>query len=498
MTFEVVKDLSAGLYFFNGKRQTIQGSETFPVYEARSGEVVAQCPSADAAHVDKIVDLAAEAQPQWGRLTPIERGKVLNRVADLIREHLEELAVWEVKTNGKPITEARIDIEASADMFQFYAGIAPAVLKGDYFDLPSENQTRFAYTRREPLGVVGCIGAWNYPFLLCVWKVAPALAGGNAVVFKPSPFAPASPVLLGELLKAAGLPDGVYNVVQGEGKTGEALCLNEKIAKVSFTGSVGTGKLVQQNCAKRSVKPVTLELGGKSPLIIFEDAEISNAISASILANFFNQGEVCTNATRVFVHNSLVEKYTAELLEVLKKLKVGDPLHEETKVGATINEPHLKRVLGFVERAQAQGAKVLRGGKRVNPEGVEKGFYFDPAVITNLKDDMEIVKDEIFGAVLLILPFENEAEVIQRANNTSYGLAAGLYTKDVGRAHRVAAKLQAGTVFINTYNDCDVNVPFGGYKSSGHGRENCIEALHAYTQIKAIYVNTSDTLEHHL
>jgi acyl-CoA reductase-like NAD-dependent aldehyde dehydrogenase len=272
MTFEVVKDLTHGLYFFNGKRQTVESSHTFSVYEPRSGEVVAQCPSADANTVDKIVDLAAEAQPQWGKLTPIERGKVLNRVADLIREHLEELSVWEVKTNGKPITEARIDIEASADMFQFYAGIAPAVLKGDYFDLPSENQNRFAYTRREPFGVVGCIGAWNYPFLLCVWKVAPALAGGNAIVFKPSPFAPASPVLLGEILKAAGLPDNVYNVIQGEGATGEALCQNEKIHKVSFTGSVGTGKLVQQNCAKRSVKPVTLELGGKSPLIIFEDA----------------------------------------------------------------------------------------------------------------------------------------------------------------------------------------------------------------------------------
>jgi len=305
-------------------------------------------------------------------------------------------------------------------------------------------------------------------------------------------------VLLGEILKAAGLPDGVYNVIQGESATGEALCLNDHISKVSFTGSVGTGKLVQQACAKRSVKPVTLELGGKSPLIIFEDAEISNAISASILANFFNQGEVCTNATRVFVHKSIVEKFTHELLEVLKKLKVGDPLHEDVKVGATINEPHLKKVLGMVERAQSQGAKILRGGKRVHPEGVEKGFYFDPAVISNLNDEMEIVKDEIFGACLLLLPFEDEAEVIKRANNTSYGLAAGLYTKDVGRAHRVAAKLQAGTVFINTYNDCDVNVPFGGFKNSGHGRENCIEALYAYTQIKAIYVNTAENLEHHL
>jgi len=261
---------------------------------------------------------------------------------------------------------------------------------------------------------------------------------------------------------------------------------------------MGFPKFCSTEQGKWEILKVTLELGGKSPLIIFEDADIENAISASILANFFNQGEVCTNATRVFVHNSIVDKYTNALIEVLQKLKVGDPLHEDTKVGATINEPHLKKVMGYVERATSQGAKLLRGGQRAHPEGVENGFYFDPAVLTNLNDDMEIVREEIFGACLLVLPFENEAEVIKRANNTKYGLAAGLYTKDVGRAHRVAAKLDAGTVFINTYNDCDVNVPFGGYKNSGHGRENCIEALYAYTQIKAIYVNTAENLEHHL
>jgi aldehyde dehydrogenase family 9 protein A1 len=498
MTFSAPVDLEGGLYFFNGHRQTVAEKSTFPVYEPLSGKVVAQCPVADANTVDKIVQEASKAQPGWGNTVPLERGKILNKVAELIRENLEELARWEVKTNGKPITEARIDIASSADTFQFFAGVAPAVMKGDYFDLPGEAHDRFAYTRREPLGVVGCIGAWNYPFQTCVWKVAPALAAGNAVVYKPSPFAPASPVLLGEILAAAGLPANVYNVLQGEADTGSFLCEHDLIRKVSFTGSYQTGMKIQQQCSKHNIKPVTLELGGKSPFIVFEDAEIHNAVAGAILANFLNQGEVCTNATRVFVHRSIVDEFTQEVLNETKKLKVGNPFNDSTNVGATINELQLNKVIGFVDRAKETGAKVLRGGSRVQPEGVEEGFYFDPAVISDLTDDMECVKDEIFGAVMLILPFDNDEEVVQRANKTGYGLAAGLYTKNIRRAHRVAAQLQAGTVFINTYNDTEVYIPFGGYKNSGHGRENCLETLHSYSQIKAVYVNTQDKLEHHL
>ncbi|KAE9554572.1 hypothetical protein FO519_002211 [Halicephalobus sp. NKZ332] len=498
MALEIPSDLSGGLYFFGGKRQTISSEKTFPVFEPHSGKIVADCPIATEADVDTVVKSAAKAQTAWGNTVPIERGKILNKVAEIIRENLEAIAQWEVRTNGKPITEARIDIASSADTFQFFAGIAPAVMKGDYFELPGEALDRFAYTRREPLGVVGAIGAWNYPFQTCVWKVAPALAAGNAVVYKPSPFAPGSPVLLGEILTAAGLPEGVYNVVQGEAETGTAICEHGLIKKVSFTGSVATGQKIQQNSAKKNVKPVTLELGGKSPFIIFEDSEVENAVAGAILANFLNQGQVCTNGTRVFVQRSIVEEFTTVLLRETEKLRIGNPFKDETNVGATINEIQLNKVLGMVAKAKEEGAQVLRGGERAHPEGVEDGFYFNPAILTNLRDDMEIIQNEIFGAVLCILPFDTEEEVIERANNTSFGLAAGLYTKSVRRAHRVAARLQAGTVYINSYNDTDVYIPFGGYKNSGHGRENCIETLHCYSQVKAVYVNTQDKLEHHL
>ncbi|KAH7731646.1 Protein ALH-12 b [Aphelenchoides avenae] len=496
--FKVPDSLEGGLFFFNGKRQHVTTEKTFPVYEPRIGKVVCQCAIADDNLVEQITLEAEKAQQQWSKVAPLERAKILSRAAEIIQANAESIAQWEVRTNGKCINEAKVDVDSSADTFRFYAGITPEALKGAYFDLPVGEQERFAYTRREPYGVVGCIGAWNYPFQTCVWKIVPALAAGNSVVYKPSPFAPASPVLVGEILRAAGLPDGLYNVVQGDASTGEALCLNEHIRKVSFTGSVATGQAIQRTCATRSIKPVTLELGGKSAFIVFEDSDVKEAVAAAILANFLNQGEVCTNATRVFVHESLSGAFKEALLTELANLKVGDPLKPETNVGAMINEGHLQKVLGFVERAKAQGAKLLRGGSRLHPDGVPEGFYFDPAVLDGVTDDMEVATDEIFGPVMLILTFRDEEEVIRRANNTSYGLAAGLYTKCLSRAHRVAARLSAGTVFVNTYNDTEVHIPFGGYKNSGHGRENCIECLHAFTQIKSVYVNISGGLEHNV
>ncbi|CAD6197401.1 unnamed protein product [Caenorhabditis auriculariae] len=494
MSFSVPKDLSHGLFFLQGRRTTVDSSDTFDVLEPRTGTVVAKCPKASAEHVDEAVRAAHEAQGEWGSMTALDRGKVLRKAAEIIRENLEEIAKWEVKTNGKPIYEARVDITSSADSFDFYGGIATAALQG-VTKICSEN--RFAYTRREPLGVVGCIGAWNYPFQTCVWKVAPALAAGNCVVYKPSPFAPASPVLLGEILTAAGVPKSVFNVVQGEQATGVAICEHDLVRKLSFTGSVAGGLSVQRQGAKDNVKPVTLELGGKSEIIIFDDSDIESAVAAAMLANFLNQGQVCTNATRVFVQRGILEKFTeAVVKEANEKLKIGDPLKEDTRVGANINELHLNKILGYVESAKQEGGKVLRGGTRVHPEGVENGFYFDPAIITGLNDDSKAVREEIFGAVMIILPFETEEEVVKRANNTMYGLAAGVFSKNLGRCHRIATKLQAGTVFLNSYNDTEVNVPFGGFKNSGHGRENCVDTLKSYTQIKAIYVNAQDTTEH--
>uniref|UniRef100_A0A914I7H5 Aldehyde dehydrogenase domain-containing protein n=1 Tax=Globodera rostochiensis TaxID=31243 RepID=A0A914I7H5_GLORO len=467
--FKLSVDISAGLHFFK-------------VIEPGTGAIVAQCPNADDALVDIVVNQAEKVQPSWAAMSPLERSKVLLRAATLIRANLETIASWETRTNGKPIVEARVDIESSADTFAFYGGILPAEFKGDFYDLPTDGQgNRFAYTRREPFGVVGCIGAWNYPFQTCCWKVAPALAAGNAVVYKPSPFAPGSPVLLGELLKAAGLPDGVFNVVQGEAETGQLICLHEKIARVSFTGSVSTGRKIQQTCALRGIKPVTLELGGKSAFIVFEDANLQDAVASAILANFCNQGEVCTNATRVFVQQSVLNSFQTKLLtELGSKMRVGNPLEDSTNVGATINEQHLEKVIQLVEHSKKQG------------------FYFEPAVLTNLDDDMEIVKEEIFGAVMLILPFQTEEEAVSRANATQFGLASGLCTTSLARAHRVAAQLKVGTVFVNTYNDAEVHIPFGGFKNSGHGRENCVECLHEYSQVKAVYMHIGEGLQHNL
>ncbi|KAL3119249.1 hypothetical protein niasHT_000193 [Heterodera trifolii] len=485
-------DSSLDLHFFKGKRQKICSTfgNQFEVIEPGTGTVVTQCPSADDSLVDIVVNQADKAQLQWSSLSPLERSKVLLRTADLIRANLETLASCETRTNGKPIAEARVDIESSADTFAFY---------GDFYDIPSDGKgNRFAYTRREPFGVVGCIGAWNYPFQTCCWKVAPALAAGNAVVYKPSPFAPGSPVLLGELLRAAGLPDGVYNVLQGEAETGKLICLHEKVARVSFTGSVPTGRKIQQMCAQRGIKPVTLELGGKSAFIVFEDADLKDAVTSAILANFCNQGEVCTNATRVFVQESVLNLFKTNLLAELKsKIRIGNPLDDTTNVGATINEHHLEK--GITNYSyKFHGATVLFGGRRVFPSGVEKGFFFEPAVLTDLDDEMEIVKEEIFGAVMLILPFKTEQEVIARANATQFGLASGLCTTNLARAHRVAAQLKVGTVFVNTYNDAEVHIPFGGFKNSGHGRENCVECLHEYSQVKSVYVNIGEGLQHNL
>nr|CAD2165824.1 unnamed protein product [Meloidogyne enterolobii] len=491
--FTIPENLNGGLFFFEGIRRTVCGINTFPVFEPRTGQQLMQCPCADAALVDLVIGQASTAQRAWAAKSPFERSKILLRAAELIRANLESIAKWEVKTNGKPLTEARSDIESSADTFSFYGGILPAQMKGDFIDLPIEGQNggRFAYTRREPFGVVGCIGAWNYPFQTCCWKVAPALAAGNAVIYKPSPFAPASPVLLAELLKAAGLPDGLFNVLQGEAATGEMICTNQDIAKVSFTGSLPTGMKIQKACAEpKRIKPVTLELGGKSALIIFDDADMKTAVEAAMLANFLNQGEVCTNATRVFVQKSIFDEFQNLLLaEMERKLIVGDPLDERTTVGATINEQHLQKVCGYVNRAVQQGAQLLFGGIRVHPQNVEDGFYFTPALLTGLNDEMEIVREEVFGAVCLLLLFVNEKEAIERANKSDYGLAAGICTKSLSRAHRVAAELQAGTIYVNTYNDTEVHIPFGGYKNSGYGRENCVECLHSFTQLKSVYVN---------
>uniref|UniRef100_A0A0K0FUE5 Aldehyde dehydrogenase family 1 member A3 (inferred by orthology to a human protein) n=1 Tax=Strongyloides venezuelensis TaxID=75913 RepID=A0A0K0FUE5_STRVS len=493
-SFMIPENLDDGLYFFNNKRTTIDSEKFFNVYEQRIGKVITKCPISDKTVVDEIVRFANEGQKIWKSMSPLERGSILRKAANIIRDHHKEIVEWEVRTNGKPIREAVFDISQSADTLDFYAGIAPQALLGNFFPLANNKQ---AHTIREPFGVVGAIGAWNYPFQTAMWKIAPALAAGNAVVYKPSPFSPASPVLIGEILAAAGLPPNVYCVVQGEGETGQALIENKLVKKVSFTGSVETGRKIQEACSKKNIKPCTLELGGKSALIICKDTSIDNVVAGSILANFYNQGQVCTNATRVFIHEDMITDFEkALLIELDKLIVVGDPLDEKTNVGASINESHLNKILGFVESAKKEGANILRGGFRVKPKNVENGFYFEPCVIGDVKNEMRVAREEIFGAVMLLIPYKTEEEAIYHANNTDFGLAAGVFSNDLSKAYKIAEKLEAGTVFINTYNDCEIHVPFGGIKNSGIGRENSLSALLSYTQEKTFYVNLNSKVDH--
>jgi betaine-aldehyde dehydrogenase len=392
---------------------------------------------------------------------------------------------------GKPISEARtVDVPSAADALEYFGGIA-ASLAGQHVDFGGN----FAYTRREPLGVCAGIGAWNYPLQIAAWKLAPALAAGNTFIFKPSELTPVSAVKLAELLLEAGAPPGVFNVVPGQAEIGRALAEHPGIAKISLTGSVPTGKAVMA-AAARTLKNVTFELGGKSPLIIFGDAPLEAAVNGALLANFFTQGEVCSNGTRVFVEEKSYDAFIAALIPKVQLIRLGDPSVAETQMGALISETHLEKVMGFIAKGKQSGAKLLCGGERPTWEEslahLRGGNFLTPAVFGECEDEMEIVRQEIFGPVMSVLRFRSEEEVITRANNTEYGLAAGVFTRDLARAHRVIAALDAGTCWINTFNITPVEVPFGGVKSSGLGRENGVQALEHYSRVKTVYVEMED------
>ena len=343
------------------------------------------------------------------------------------------------------------------------------------------------YTRREPLGLCVGIGAWNYPLQIACWKSAPALACGNAMIFKPAELTPTTAAALAEIYQDAGVPDGVFNVLQGDARTGQLLTRHPAVAKVSLTGECRTGRRVMADAAA-TLKRVTLELGGKSPLIVFDDADLEQAVAGAMMANFFTQGEVCTNGTRVFVHDAVHDSFVQRLLERVARLKLGDPLDPATQVGALISEEHLARVLGFVERGRAAGARLACGGRRPADSRLARGCFVEPAVFVGCSDDMEIVREEIFGPVMSVLRFGDEEEVVRRANATPYGLAAGVFTRDLARGHRVIGRIDAGVCWINNYNITPVEVPFGGFKQSGIGQENGHAAVEHYTRVKSVYV----------
>jgi len=462
--------------------------ESFASVNPATGAVLAHIRIDGAAEVDAAVQRARLAQRQWAATPGAERARVMRRAVALLLVRNDELATLETEDTGKPIQETRVvDVASGAECLEYFAGLAQS-LSGEHIDL---GPLAFGYTRREPLGVVAGIGAWNYPLQIACWKSAPALACGNAMIFKPAELTPLSAVKLQEIFLEAGMPAGLFQVVQGRAETGRLLTGHPGIRKVSLTGEVGTGKAVMRD-ASATLKAVTLELGGKSPLIVFEDAKINNAVSGALLANFYSAGEVCSNGTRVFVHRSIRQAFLEKLVARVKRLRIGDPLDPATQVGALISEEHMNKVLGFIERGKAEGARVLTGGTRVTDGALARGHFVAPTVFDGCRDDMSIVKDEIFGPVMSVLEFDTEDEVTLRANATEFGLSAAVFTQDLTRAHRVIANLQAGTCWINHYNVTPVELPFGGVKMSGLGRENGRAAIEHYTQLKSVYVALAD------
>jgi betaine-aldehyde dehydrogenase len=440
------------------------------------------------AAIEAAVTKARAAQKKWAAMTGTERGRILRRAADILRARNNELAELETRDTGKPIQETSVvDVISGADCLEYFAGLAPT-LSGEHLDLGPQ---AFGYTRREPLGVVAGIGAWNYPLQIACWKTAPALACGNAMIFKPSDLTPLTAMRLQEVLDQAGLPEGVFQVVQGLADTGRLLTQHPGIDKVSLTGSVNTGKAVMA-AASDSLKHVTLELGGKSPLIVFDDARLENAVSGALLGNFYSAGEVCSNGTRVFVHRRIKEAFLERLIARTSAMRIGDPLDPRTQVGSLISQAHMEKVLAYVARGRAEGARLVIGGNRMTTSDLANGFFVAPAVFDECHDEMAIVREEIFGPVMSVLSFEDEEEVIARANATDFGLSAGVFTNDLTRAHRVIARLQAGTCWINHYNITPIEMPFGGVKLSGLGRENGRAAIEHYTQLKSVYVAMGD------
>lgn len=472
--------------FISGERTfVIESFGDIPVIQPATGEILCTVQSSGHKEVDRAVKAAESSFALWSKMGNHQRGVLLKHAAQAIRERLEEIAQLEVLDTGKPIWEARADIACCADVWEYYGDLASS-LGGLHQPLSDGN---FAIIKREPIGVVAGIGAWNFPFQVMSWKAAPALICGNTFVYKPSEFTPLSSVILAEILSKTGIPPGVVNVIQGDGRTGEALCSHPSVDKVTFTGSVRSGKKVMKTCAD-GMKKITLELGGKSPLIVFADSDINESVKAALLGNFLTQGEVCSNCTRVFVERSIAENFVDALLKATNKLVIGNPFNDTTTVGAMITEDHGKKVLQYIESARNEGARVLCGGERIIPEdtSLSGGFYISPCILVDCEDSMTAVKEEIFGPVLSVLCFDTEEEAVKRANCTPYGLAAGIMSSNLRRAHRVADRLQAGIVWINNYNVFLPEVPFGGYKMSGFGRENGLACLENYSQLKSIYV----------
>ena len=471
----------------NGKWVDSASGKKFPTYNPATGEVLTYVAEGDREDIDRAVKaarLAFETGP-WSRMTSSERGRVIWKIADLIEENLEEFAEIEMLDNGKPLKVARAaDVPLAVDLFRYMAGWATKI-EGNTIPIsvPYTPGTKYlAYTLREPVGVVGQIIPWNFPLLMAAWKLGPALATGCTVVLKPAEQTPLSALRLGEIIQEAGIPDGVVNIVPGYGETaGAALAAHPDVDKVAFTGSTEVGKLIVQ-AAAGNLKKVSLELGGKSPNVVFADVDLDQAIAGSSSAIFFNHGQCCCAGSRLYVEEKVFDRVVEGVSENARKINVGPGWESSSDMGPLVSEEQLARVCGYLESGFAEGAQAMVGGERLG----DKGYFVKPTVLVNTKPAMKVEREEIFGPVVAAIPFRDPEELLPQANDSTYGLAAGIWTRDIQKAHRVAAKLRAGTVWINCYNIFDAALPFGGYKQSGWGREMGHEVLEQYTEVKAV------------
>ena len=476
--------------FIDGQWVDAESGKTFQTPNPATGEPLADVAEADKADIDKAVAAARRAfDGKWSKVSARDRGRMLYKLSQLIEQHSADLAALETADNGKPIKESLyVDLPQVVENFEYFAGWATKI-EGETIPVPGR---MFNYTLREPVGVCGQIIPWNFPLLMAAWKLAPALAAGNTVVLKPAEQTPVGAMELAKLIQEAGFPEGVVNVVPGYGETaGAALAAHPGIDKIAFTGSTEVGKLIAKSAAENLTK-VSLELGGKAPNIVFADSDLEQAVAGAMMGIFYNQGQVCCAGSRLFVEEPIKDEFLAKLKERSEKIAVGDPMDKATQMGPQVSEEQLNRIKGYVDIARGEGATVLAGGEPPQlTGGFEKGYFFRPTIFSEVKNQMRVAQEEIFGPVVSVITFKDEDDLIKQANDTIYGLSAGIWTRDITRAHRFAKEIKAGVVWINTYNMFNAASPFGGYKQSGYGREMGRHALELYTQVKSVWVDLS-------
>ncbi|MBX9941546.1 MAG: aldehyde dehydrogenase family protein [Candidatus Obscuribacterales bacterium] len=471
--------------FIDGKFQ--DGDSERSLVNPANGKVLTKVAEASPGQVEEAIKAARRAfdKGPWPRLTAFERAQTLFKIADLIDANAEELAELETLNGGKPLRETSYDIADSANCFRYYAGLITKPT-GTTVDVPAPSVTSIV---REPIGVCGQIIPWNYPLLMAAWKLAPCLAAGNTCVLKPSEFTPLTVVRLAELLQQAGLPEGVVNIVLGDGpKVGQPIAESKLVDKIAFTGSVKTGKLIAA-AALGNLKKVTLELGGKSPMIVFSDFDLDVAVDYALFAIYCNSGQVCSAGSRMIVEDSIYESFVKKMAERAQKIRVGPGLEDDTEMGPLVSESQMKRVLEYIEVGKKEGAKLVTGGERLKGDKFGEGFYVSPTIFKDVKSNMRIVQEEIFGPVVVVQKFKSEEEAVELANDSDYGLAGAVFTKDITRAHKVVKQLRAGITWVNAYHNTYTECPWGGYKQSGWGRELGTFGLEAYTEVKQININ---------